>query len=432
VKNSYGVENQTIVFDESINDFVPASPREAVMIGRKAPTPALDSSLNFCVDETNQSVTTYFGKKLAEKFSNQKYLVFATYDLNGNLRNTFEVTFPFPRAMKTSLVVRSRTKPSEAVGTVFIFERQMFFGKQFSDPEKNNYEIVVCDPQGKLLLYKTCKIGDAKRSGFEPYCMLADGDKFQLFGHFMNTKGEGLIVTTLSADGSETSTEILMPAIKLKRVNEKNPIGHTRPFDKLGVTFEAFERFSPMGHMIASNGDLLIWGRAVTDVDDPNYKPGTQPGSSFGHKVTQYRDLACFQFNPANELVALYGALLEDTLEPGPITLTSVNEKIIFSIAEPKRPISEVEGRLLSTPSLSTPGRTQEYSFKQLFRPKFVVLTPGTTKMATHVPTNGRLTLINPQKFSVAVAEKSTVYYFGYSINRKEPEMRVWVDSFAF
>lgn len=433
VKDTYGVRNRTVVFDQGVNDFVVEEAVSAVPIGRPAPAPDLDASLNFCIDEANQTVSTYFGRKTDEKFSNQKYLVFAAYDLTGHLLNTCEVTFPFPRAYKTSFPVRSRSNPSESVGTVFIFERQMFFGKQFNDPEKNNYEVVVCDPQGKLLLYKTCKIGDAKRSGFEPYCMMADGDKFQLFGHFMGGKGEGLIVKTLSADGSETSKEVLRAEMKTKRVNEKHPVGKRRSYDDLGITFAPFEKFACMGHVITGNGDLLIWGRVTTETDDPNYKAdASQAIAPKAPQVTQYADLACLQFTPANELVAIYGVLLNDAIEPGPITVSTVNGSIIFAIAEPKRPLSEVEGQLFSIPSLSSDGVTRAYPYKQLYRPKFAVLTLSTMKLVTHVPTNERLTLFNPEKFSFVSGERSVIYYFGYSISRKNPEMRVWVDAFGY
>lgn len=429
----FGMTLQTKKFDESLNEYMNTGESKNVTISKKKPSENVTPSQNYCMDDINQNIATYFGKKTEEKYSEQKYLVFATYNQQGNMLNTCEVNLPFPRNLAASMLLRSKTNQDEIVGKAFFFKRMMMFGKKYNDPEKNNYEIVAIDNQGKLILYKTFKVGDADKSGFNPYYAILDGPKVWVLGDYSNSNNFGFIIKTFGTDGSETTKEIGKEIINTKKLYDKNvSTRSSKVFDGVGITFNVSQEFIGMGHVLASNGDLLIWGRTIKKVDDPNYKPDPNQPSMFKPQVTQYCDLACIHINQASELTALYGSLLKDSYESSPITVTNMQDKIIFTATNAKRAISETETNVFKVPSILNPSVTWSYPYKQMYTPKFIVITPSTTKIDSQTPVIADFTLFNTEKFSVIASNKSTIYYFGYTLDIKKAEMKVVVDEFKF
>ena len=429
----FGMNLQTKTFDESLNEYMNSGESKNITVSKTKPAENVTPSQNYCMDDANKNITTYFGKKTDEKYSDQKYLVFATYDQQGNMLNTCEANLPFPRNLAASMLLRSKTNPDEVMGKAFFFKRMMMFGKKYNDPEKNNYEIVAVDKQGKLILYKSFKVGDADKSSFNPYYAVLDGTNVWVLGDYVNSKTYGLIIKTFGADGAETTKEIDKDIINPKKLYDKNVSKRSsKGFDGVGITFGLSEKFIGMGHVLAANGDLLVWGRITKEVDDPNYKPGPTETSMFKPQVTMYCDLACIQINPASELTALYGSLLNNALESTPITVTTLQDKLIFTALNVKRPIIETETNVFKVPSLLNPAIIWSYPYKQMYAPKFIFITPSTTKIDSQTPVAANFTLFNTTKFSVVAPDKSTLYYFGYSLDNKKAEMKLLVDEFKF
>lgn len=429
----FGMTLQTKKFDEGLNEYMSTGESKNLIISKKKPSENVVPSQIYSIDDINQNITTYFGKKTEEKYSEYKYLVFATYDQQGNMLNTCEASLPFPRNLAASMLLRSKTNPDEIVGKAFFFKRMIMFGKKYNDPEKNNFEIVVLDNQGKLIIYKTFKVGDAEKSGFNPYYAMLDGTRVWVLGNYLNSNTYGFIIKTFGTDGSETTKEIDKEIINTKKLYDKNVSKRSsNAFDGVGITFNVSQEFISMGHVLASNGDLLIWGRVTKQVDDPNYKPDPNQSSMFKPQVTQYCDLACIHINQASELKAIYGSLLMDSYESRPITVTNLKDKIIFTVTNAKRAISETETNVFKIPSLLNPSVTWSYPYKRMYTPKFIVITPSINKIDSQTPAVADFTLFNTEKFSVIAPDKSTLYYFGYTLDIKKPEMKIVVDEFKF
>lgn len=395
----------------------------------RSPGEGLMPSHQYCANDASRTVTAYWGKRSNEKYGEQKDLVFATFDYNGRMLNSFEIHLPFPRNLSGSFPVRSKTDPAKVVGKAFVFERMLMFGKKYNDPERNNFDLVICDNAGKLLVCKTFKVGDANGTFLIPYYAVEENNKIWLLAQ-VGGRQSGLVITTVTYDGALDSKIIARKDITPRQLYENNERPSPREeFEGRGLTFGPGGKFAGMGHVVAANGDLLIWGRSVGEVIDPDYKPKDPQVVEFPPKVSSYRDFVCFQFNRVDELVALYSAKLMSNSDATPISTTVADEKIVFCLADAKRPLSEFEKNLLEMPSLVSPD-VDPYRYHHLYAPKFVSITITDPRVESQASSRRDFTLFSPQRYSVASPDKSAIYYFGYTLEKGGAPMKLWLEKF--
>lgn len=421
-----GVTRHRNSFSKELNAYDYEADCEHINLKNQFPANATNWANKYCIDEANKTLTTFLGKKLDEKWAERKHEIFLTFDTKGILVDSFSVNFPFPREFQTSLLVRSKNNPNMVLGKVFFFERMnmLFGGKKYNDPEHNNYEMVYVDKNGKLLLYKTFKVIKENNNLFIPYYAISDGKSISI----IQSNSNDLLVRTFTMDGTEALKENAKSVVTEKRLYDSNI--KTRgdgAFDTPGLTMSMSEKFEGLGHVVASNGDILIFGRTNVQIDDPNFK--RNEANPFPEKVTQYRDFACIQLNQNNELVALYGAFLQNELNEQPITMNEANGKLIFSTIINKGAVSSFEPKLFATNSVIN-NEEWHYSNPNLFRPKFISIDPLAVKIISEEPKDPTFTLFETYKYSTIVPSQSVLYYYGYHLNQNT--LKVQVEQFKF
>jgi hypothetical protein len=140
----------------------------------------------------------------------------------------------------------------------------------------------------------------------------------------------------------------------------------------------------------------------------------------------------CFQITPTSDIAAIYNSIMPDAFEPGSISVTPANDKIIISAAMPKRPLSPLELQLFKVPSIAS-SQTWEYPYKSMFAPKFMAITPTAGKINSQSSSDGSFALFIPEKYYVVVPEKNVLYYYGFALDKKKKDqLNLFIDEFKF
>jgi hypothetical protein len=396
-------------------------------------------SQTFQMDPLNGFITTYYGRKDIvndeNKWNEMKDFDFVTYNDAGSVVNRFNVKFPFPRQLNQYFDVFSEEDPSIIIGKVFIFQRAMLFGKKYNDPEKNNFDIVYCTNDGKLILHKTSKMGTIEKPYINFDAAYGNGNSINIFinANIEDVPKAGII--QLSADGTETASLLTNQDIKSITTVVQDPkpmpvienrsilgFGNENPGYKWSLSAD----YIVHGMARAANGDLFIYGQMRYEVDDPN--PATpQPGAStmtMAPKLKKYSEFICIQIGPDNTTKKFYVSLLPVSGEMGTFTaLTDASGKMILTIPVP---LLKAGDAFIQSGTFYTLGGKGLSTYNKTFHylPKLCVIDPVTTQ-AKSVGYAEDYYLFNLEKSFMVDSQNSKVVIGGFSRDPKEDKLFV-------
>jgi hypothetical protein len=431
----YGTNAIPYIYDNSINEYVKSNDKPIFINVNNKPEDKMLPSLMMATDEDNGTVTTYFERKGEEKYSELKNLMFVTYNLSGQVTNSFDVKFNYPRGYNTSGNVHDKNNFHQLVGKAFFFSKaQILFGaKKYGDPENNNFELVYCDNYGKLILHKTFKIKLEKRTELKIYYMLGDGNSISILAGYIGSSDVGVAMMNFTADGKESialnsrktfkSKKILDPSAKSQEENFNNPVG---------LSIGQSDDFTISGHKILTNNNLLIWGITSHSMDDPNYVK--QPGTMVFDipQIKYYHDLVCLQFNDTLGLKTMFVNTMNHTTDMAPVEVHELNNSaFLFATANMKSTAIVEEMNIREIASIIK-DQKYKYEYKSIFAPRLVKIDLAAQKITEYNSVNKDFSLFRPIKYYCIEPDKKGVNIFGYYTNMKDQNMELFVEEIIF
>jgi hypothetical protein len=391
------------------------------------------NSQTYFPDNKNGYIINYYGRKDVvnddNKYNEMKDFDFITYNISGQVINQFNVKFPFPRNINKIFDVFSEDDPTQMIGKVFIFSRAMLFGKKYSDPEKNNFDIVYCSNDGKLILHKTSKMGTIEKAfiTFNAAYGTQNSLKVLISGRIEDVLKAGIV--QLNSDGSESvnllTNEEIIGITAVVKTPKALPVVEPRSVlgfgnETLGFDWGLSSDFIVHGMTKASNGDLFIFGQMQYEVDDPNPTqpaPGTST-MAMTPKLKKYAEYVCIQIDPGNTVKKFYVCDQPVTGEQGSFTaLLTETGKVILTVPVPLLKMGDAS-KQASTFYTLTDKPLSTYTKNFHYLPRLLVIDPVTTEAKT-VGYADDYYLFDLEKSYLVDSQNNKIAIAGYSRDAK-------------
>ncbi len=340
----------------------------------------------FLIDSTNHVLTAVYGEiDKSEKYSQYKNYEIISYDRNNSLCASFNLSFQFPRGVKNQFIVTS-TKGEETLGKIIVFENRFGIRKKFSDPEKNNFEIVYCNNKGELIFHKTIKLTDHPKGNL--YFHGAFGDENGINIHY-NVFADQQMVGIASFD-RQGNVKLYENAKSELKANQHLISGTANSSMNLnrdvlsqllqtpGCNWGLSSKLILLG-TVQLESDIVVYGQMRYSVDDPNYKVPTYPDgrpmmTGASPKINLYGELIFFRYDKEYILKSTMIQELELKNEICSISLISkFQNEAYFLIPHSSKKVPD-SFKLARCMYDKNNIRHEEYNYSDLYNPMFIAL----------------------------------------------------------
>ncbi len=318
---------------------------------------------------------------------------------------------------------------NKPIGKIFIFKFRPFIGKNYNDPEKNNFEIVYCTNKGELIFHKTTKLTTAEGDHMHFHGAFGDENNVYLhFNSFEEKQEQYFGIIRFDHIGNETIYKYPKTLLKANIINITG--NSNQKFDlnrkALGLTNQTpgcnwglDNNLTIIGVQKIDNV-LYIWGQMNYAIDDPDYKPPTTPDGNpisvgLKPKITLFGEVIFFKYDFEN--LAFEKAFLQNMpilKEKSSIKLIKTNNiKATFYAPMPSAKIPE-HFHLIR--SLHNNGAIiEDYPYKYFYSP-LIIEIEGSTAKNNFIDT---IFLLDKYKSIVQFKDNAGPVIVGFTINNE-------------
>ncbi len=277
-------------FDRVRNKLVAQTPERSIITPKM---PAIDGKYlyeaQFFKDNKRKMLACVAGiaKKGEGRFYGMQHRKVVTLGSTGDLINSFDVTFTYPRSVVFASAFGVSVTDTLATfedGGIFIFGKTPGAGKN-NDPDQTNYDFVTIDGQGEQTSKGSFKFGTEKRGLYPVYAYKKDNTIF-IVAKGVGKDQPSYAILALDNSGLIATKEYTYDQLKLKTFG---------PYDK-GLTTNYGRNFKVTNHLNLSSGGVLLCGEAYEEV--------TPMGASFTDpKVIDYSSQVFLHIDAEGNLV---------------------------------------------------------------------------------------------------------------------------------
>jgi hypothetical protein len=382
-------------------------------------------------DTQNQNATVIWARKPKEGDDNQfrlKNLSFVTYSYkssdvsnknflskNSTIINSFDVDFEFCRLLNVGVPVYANDKNGSIVGKAFLFSRPTLLTKKGQDPNKNNFEVVYCNSEGKLILHRTITLQSEKRGMLQLLYAFGNTNSLSLFVEY-NTNSEGFGFLHLNTD--TLYQQVLTPISTLNKNIVQTPDDPDAqcfmkreqifgPFSiRKGISADAQGRNNQFaGHQVLPDGSIIIYGQrkgVMSEMTPSSASSMNTPEVTY----SVYAEFFALHFDSNYQLIKQY--ITDMTINKDPATFFSnvAKDKLIVVSSMHKKPASSADISGLSLESQINSGIKYEYPIKYYNVPKVICIDFTNKTIQNYMPTND-FYILNPDMYHLFAPDGS-------------------------